>query len=227
MPRIDAPTVAEHHARQRRSLLDAARALLAETGHAPSMAAVGRRAGLARTSVYQYFDSPEALLEAVVGDVFPDWAAQVRAHVEAADGPAERVWAYVEANLALFAGSEQAVAQALARVVDPRVLQGPMQDFHVRLQGPLREALGDLGEPDPSAVAELIDAMIVHASRVTGADHTEGAGDAGDPERASALLRRLLGGYLGGQPERDETRAVSDAGRGGRGRRRGGGPGRS
>ena len=197
MPRIDAPTLAEHHARQRRALLDAARALLAETGQAPSMAAVGRRAGLARSSVYQYFDSPEALLHAVVGDVFPDWADQVRTRVEAAGDAGSRVWAYVEANVALFASSEQAVAQALARVVDPQVLRGPMQEFHVRLQGPLREALTDLGEPEVAGMAELVDAMIVHASRVTGADHATSAGGDGEPGRALALLRRLLGGYLG------------------------------
>ena len=53
MPRITAPTVAEHHAKQRRALLDAARDLLAETGAEPSMAAVARRAGLARSSIYQ------------------------------------------------------------------------------------------------------------------------------------------------------------------------------
>ena len=185
MPRIAAPTVAEHHARQRRVLLDAARALLAETGQAPSMAAVGRRAGLARSSVYQYFASPEALLEAVVADVFPEWATQVRERVVAACTPGERVWAYVEANVALFASAEQAVAQALTRVVDPQVLRGPMQEFHAQLQVPLREALADLGEPDVAAMAELIDAVIVHASR------GPGPGDDTLPR-----LRRLLGGYL-------------------------------
>ena len=196
MPRIDAPTVAEHHARQLRSLLDAARALLAETGQAPSMTAVGRRAGLARSSVYQYFDSTEALLHAVVGDVFQDWADQVRTRVEAAGEPPDRVWAYVEANIALFAGSEQAVAEALARVVDPQVLRGPMQEFHVRLQEPLRTALTDLGEPDVGAMAEMIDAMIVHAWHVTGADHASLARRDGEPKQALALLRRLLGGHL-------------------------------
>src|SRR3569623_3289988 len=110
------------------------------------MAAVGRRAGLARSSVYQYFDSPEALLHAVVGDVFPDWADQVRTRDEAAGEPPARVWAYVEANIALFASSEQAVAPALARVVDPQVLRGPMQEFHERLQEPVRQALTELGE---------------------------------------------------------------------------------
>jgi AcrR family transcriptional regulator len=196
VPRIDAPTVAEHHARQQRSLLDAARALLAETGQAPSMTAVGRRAGLARSSVYQYFDSPEALLHAVVADVFPDWANQVRTRVESAGGAAARVWAYVEANTALFASSEQAVAQALARVVDPQVLRGPMQQFHARLQEPLLQALTDLGEPDATSMAEMIDALIVHASRLTGPEHAASPGRPVEPDRALALLRRLVGGYL-------------------------------
>ncbi len=161
------------------------------------MAAVGRRAGLARSSVYQYFPSPQALLHAVVTDVFPDWAGQVQRHVDAAGTPGERVWAYVEANVGLFASSEQAVAQALTRVVDPQVLRGPMQDFHARLQVPLREALTDLGEPDVAAMAETIDAIIVHSSRGASTDDDRGTGATAGRERTLAQLRRLLGGYLG------------------------------
>lgn len=195
MPRIDAPTVAEHHDRQRRALLDAARALLAETGEAPSMTAVGRRAGLARSSVYQYFSSPEALLHGVVADVFPDWATQVRDRVEAATTPGGKVWAYIEANVDLFASSEQAVAAALARVVDPSVLRGPMHEFHAQLQVPLREALTALGEPEVALMAETLDALIVQAARVEG-DRFLCSG--GEVHRAQVLsrLRRLIGGYL-------------------------------
>lgn len=195
MPRIDAPTVAEHHDRQRRALLDAARALLAETGDAPSMAAVGRRAGLARSSVYQYFSSPDALLHAVVADVFPAWATQVREHVEAAPTPGGRVWAYIEANVDLFASSEQAVATALTRVVDPSVLRGPMQEFHTQLQVPLRDALTALGEPEVRSMAETIDALLVQATR----SDDEGvlcSGGALQREQVLARLRRLIGGYL-------------------------------
>ena len=188
MPRIAAPTVAEHHARQRRALLDAAHALLAETGEAPSMTAVARRAGLARSSVYQYFGSPQDLLHQVVADVFPSWATQVERRVADAASPGERVWAYVEANLELFASSGQAVAQALSRVVEPSVLQGPVQEFHAQLQVPLRDALADLGEPDVAAMAETIDALVVHASR---------RADEGERDRAVDQLRRLIGGYLG------------------------------
>ncbi|MFS0884870.1 TetR/AcrR family transcriptional regulator [Aeromicrobium sp. 179-A 4D2 NHS] len=194
MPRIDAPTVAEHRAQQRRALLDAARAILAETGRAPAMGEVGRRAGLARSSVYQYFASADDLLAALVGDVFPDWARRVLDHVEAADSPGARVWAYVEANVRLFASEEQAVAGALTRIVDPHVLQPPMRRFHHELQAPLREALAQLGEPEPEAMAQAVDALIMHASHELG--------DLPDDERrlicgqALSRLRRLLSGYL-------------------------------
>ncbi|MEU6025318.1 TetR family transcriptional regulator [Micromonospora sp. NPDC047134] len=199
MPRIQAASVAEHHARQRRALLDAARALLAETGQAPSMAAVGRHAGLARTSVYQYFASAEELLAAVVADVFPAWAGQVLARVSAEPTAATRVWAYVEANVELFAGPEQAVARALTRVVEPRLLQGPIEQFHAQLQGPLRQALTDLGEPEPDIMAKLIDSLIVRACQEVGSTPwTEAVGIATD---TLARLRRLLGPYLGLSPQ--------------------------
>jgi AcrR family transcriptional regulator len=197
VPRIDAPTVAEHHARQRRALLDAARSLLAETGQAPSMAAVGRRTGLARSSVYQYFASPEDLLHAVVADVFPDWANQVQQRVRAAVAPGEQVWAYIEANIDLFASSEQAVAHALTRVVEPHVLQGPMEQFHSQLQIPLREALAAFEEPEVTAIAEMIDAMIAHASRGAGSDHLACSPPVMQRDVALRRLRRVLGGYLG------------------------------
>nr|WP_301539718.1 TetR/AcrR family transcriptional regulator [Nocardioides sp. zg-DK7169] len=184
-----------------RALLDAARGLLAEAPEVPSMAAVGRRAGLARSSVYQYFGSAEELLAAVVADVFPEWGARVADRVAAAGSPAERVWAYIEANVELFASAEQAVARALTRVVEPHVLAGPMREFHARLQVPLREALADFGEPEPEAMAEHLDSLIVQASRASeerapdGPDSPDGAAAPGSS--ALARLRRLLGPYLG------------------------------
>ncbi|MBW9206499.1 TetR/AcrR family transcriptional regulator [Mumia sp. zg.B17] len=194
MPRIAAPTVAEHHARQRQALLDAAHTILAETGEAPSMGEVGRRAGLARSSVYQYFASADELLGALVEELFPDWAGKVLGRVAEASTPSGRVWAYIEANIDLFASSEQAVAQALSRVVEPHVLAGPMTEFHAQLQVPLREALSEFGEPEPEAVAEHIDSLIVQASR--GLSSTDPESPVPAKDRALARLRRLLGGYL-------------------------------
>ena len=194
MPRINAATLAEHRVLQRRAVLDAARDLLAETGQAPTLAEVGKRAGLARSSVYEYARSKEDLLAAVVADVFPVWADRIRAAIDAARTPGDKVWAYVESNIEFFAGSEQRVARALGTVVDPEVLHGPMQEFHDALQRPLRDALAELGEPDPDAMADLIDATVLGASRDVRARSRSSTAD----ERAAALrpLRRLLAPYL-------------------------------
>jgi hypothetical protein len=104
------------------------------------------------------------------------------------------VWAYIEANIDLFASSERAVAAALTRVVDPQVLHEPMQEFHARLQAPLNQALQDLGEPEPVAMAQHVNSLIMHASHDF---------DPLDPHARSVLrtqvldrLHRLLRGYL-------------------------------
>lgn len=195
MPRITAATVAEHRQNQRRAVLEAARSLLAETGQAPSLAAVGKRAGLARTSVYEYARSREDLLAAVVADVFPDWTRRIRSAIDAAPTPGERVWAYVESNVAFFGGSEQAVARALGSVVEPAVLRGPMQDFHTALQEPLRDALRELGDPDPDTTADIVDAMLLSATQEIRGRQREATTQ--EREAALAPLRRLLGPYLG------------------------------
>lgn len=193
MPRITAPTVAEHREQQLRALLDAARALLGETRAAPTLAATAERAGLARSSIYRYFSSSEELLAAVVGDIFPDWSGRVRARVEAAEAPGEKVWAYVCANLDLFSSSEQDVASALSEVADPHLLKEPMQAFHAELQEPLVAALADHGESRPRLMAETIETALLHVARSLGSS-PDGAID---KDEALAVLRRLLGGYLG------------------------------
>jgi AcrR family transcriptional regulator len=194
LPRIQAPTVAEHRARQRRAILDAALAHLAEHGRAPSLAEVGARAGLARSSVYEYFSSRDNLMAEVVADVFPAWASRITEAVEAAPTPGQQVWAYVKANMELFAGSEQAVARALTNVVDPAVLATPMTQFHQSLQKPLLAALRAHGESRPELMADIIGSMVVSASR-----------DVWSPNKRTArrrlttgltLLHNLLGPYL-------------------------------
>ncbi|MFD0560370.1 TetR family transcriptional regulator [Stackebrandtia endophytica] len=194
MPRIVAATIAEHRRIQRKAIMDAARELLAETGRAPSLAEVGKRAGLPRSTVYEYVRSRDDLLAAVVADVFPDWASSIRDAIESAPTPGEKIWAYVASNVAFFAGAEQTIARALGSVVDPAVLRGPMQEFHTALQEPLRRALGDLGEAEPEIVADLIDAMLLSATKEIRARQRQST--RAEQDSVLAPVRRLLGPYL-------------------------------
>ena len=65
MPRIAAPTVAEHRDMRRASLLAAARDLLREGGSsALTMGALASATGLSRPTVYEYFPSTDAVIAA-------------------------------------------------------------------------------------------------------------------------------------------------------------------
>jgi AcrR family transcriptional regulator len=190
VPKIQAATVAEHRAMQRKAILDAARDILAQGGsEAPSLSAVAQRAGLARSSIYQYFASKDDLLEAVIAEMFPRWAAYVEARIEEVSDPADRALAYVDANLRLVASGEHAIARGLAAFARVELLAESSRALHEQLRTPLDEALAALGCDDPEAMGELIHAVVQRASlMLEDGTLTE--------ERARSLARELLEPYL-------------------------------
>lgn len=189
MPRISAPTVAEHRAAKYRALLDAARAILAEEpGAAPSLAAVAGRAGLARSSAYEYFRSRQDLLDALIQDVFPRWSTRVADAMAAAGEPAAQVLAYVETNLTLVAEGEHAVARALATIAPGQQLDDSNRVMHERLSHPLVDALRAMHLPDPAITAEMINAIVYSASSLIEAG--------GDPANIRTRATELLAPFL-------------------------------
>lgn len=189
MPRIKAATVVEHRAAQHRALLDATRTLLAETGDVPSLAAVAARAGLARPSVYQYFASRQDLLDAVVQDTFPRWSRRIASAMAGAGTPGQQVLAYAEENLQLVADGEHAVARALVAVTPGDTLAATSRAMHDQLRTPVIAALRAHGTPDPEAMADLVNAVVMAGSRMV---------EAGDDVLAvRGLVADLLGPYLG------------------------------
>lgn len=163
MPKIDAATVVEHRANQERLILDAAHSILEETGDVRSMREVGERAGLARSSVYHYFGSREALLTGLVHDVFPKWTERVTNAMNAAIEPADRILAYAVTNVQLVEEGAHAVGSALAAVTPGEELNEQAVQMHRAIQEPLIETLNELGVEDPDGISELINA-VVHAS---------------------------------------------------------------
>ncbi|GAA4484993.1 TetR/AcrR family transcriptional regulator [Rhodococcus olei] len=185
MPRISAPTVAEHRAAQRRALLDAAREVLAEgTPEIPGFAEVAARAGLARSSIYQYFKSRQHLLDALIEDSFPRWSRRVEEEMAAAGPPDRRVLAYVRANLDLVAEGEHAIASAIASIAPSERINEAGAEMHRQLSAPLIAALSDLGVPDSAETADLVNAVVHAATR-----QIEAGGDVADVQsRATGLI---------------------------------------
>lgn len=107
MPRITASTVVEHRAQQRTQLLRAVVDLVTQTPDEPvTLAAVGERVGLARSSVYKYFTSVEELILTAVEEIFARWTAEVVAAADSGADPLARIERFVSRTLGLVAEGE-------------------------------------------------------------------------------------------------------------------------
>lgn len=104
MPRIDAPTVAEHHARVKARLVDAAEDLL-RAGEPLTAQAVSEAAGIARNSIYRYVDAVADLRGLVIEKYLPPWLDAVVADLADTPDPAARIVRWVSANLVQAASS--------------------------------------------------------------------------------------------------------------------------
>lgn len=182
MPKIDAPTVAEHHARRRAALVRAAIDLLAAGGAAAvTPAAVGAEAGLARSSVYQYFPSGAALLAAVVEESVPPAVAALREATAGASTPRARVESYLRAAIDLALTDAHRAAVAMAGVDLPEPFRARLAELHREMAAPLLDAVRDLGTPDPEITTLLLSGLVEAAVRAV---------EAGLP--AEAVIERTL-----------------------------------
>jgi len=87
---------------QRAALLDAARDLLAQGGiSAVTFSAMAERAGLARSSVYEYFKTKGDVVEALAVEDFPAAVNDIRGVMLAQPTPERQIAAYVRRQLEL------------------------------------------------------------------------------------------------------------------------------
>jgi AcrR family transcriptional regulator len=161
VPKITAPTVTEHRARQRDALLQAATQLLVQAGvSAVTPAAVGAAAGLARPSFYQYFTSGADVLAAVIEDSFPRANEAMQVALESAHGPAEQLDTYVRVSLRLAHQGAHRPAAALAAAQLPDECRARLRDLHHEQAAPFLRALKELGAPDLDLTAQLLGGVL-------------------------------------------------------------------
>lgn len=188
MPRISAPTLAEHRDMRRTSLLDAGRDLVLSGGpKAVTMAAVASRAGLSRPAVYEYFPSSEALLGELLLLEMTRWSTDITAVVAAAGTPTEQVTTYVTASLGMVASGRHRLSSAIsANDVDPEAARNLMA-LHNSLGAPLVDALAASAVAQPDRAAMLLQGVVQAAGR-----RIDSGADA-ESETAAALAFVLAG----------------------------------
>ncbi|MGV9991896.1 TetR/AcrR family transcriptional regulator [Streptomyces sp. NPDC003374] len=158
--------MAEHRSMQRAALLEAARTLLSDGGtEALTFPALAERTGLARSSVYEYFRSRAAVVEALCEADFPVWAAEVSAAMAGAGGPRAKVEAYVRKQLELVGDRRHRAVVAISAGELDAGAREKIRAAHGGLIAMIVEALGELGHDRPRLAAMLLQGVVDAAVR--------------------------------------------------------------
>lgn len=143
------------------ALLEAADSILAEQGpRAVTLAAVGSEVGIARNSVYEYFDSREDLVGAVIEAAFRSWADSVLESLGETLTPEETVKQYARVTLEKIAQGDHQVIATLGATDLPDGRRARIGELHQRLLEPMEAALEELRVHDPVLTSRLLQGLI-------------------------------------------------------------------
>jgi AcrR family transcriptional regulator len=149
MPRIKSATVKEHRAAQQRVLLDAARELITEGGPAAvKFGELADRAGLARSSVYEYFRTREDVLVAVLDDELHAWHLHLQQVLNRVTGIEAQVETFLSANLRRVRQGRHGLEYALGQAELPTHARQLLEQRHSEIFDLLRPVVSALAPHD-------------------------------------------------------------------------------
>jgi len=195
VPRINAPTVEEHRARQEEAIFTVVGELVAEGGpEAVDLTTVARRVGMARTSLYRYASDADELLGRWLVWVLEPAANETRARLTGKGDPRQRLEKWLDLVLDHATTPELAVAAQLASVEDTlpaatrRILGDHADDTRDLLSATVAEAIRPRRGRDVESVVAIVQGLANGVRRAVG----EGL----PPRTVRNEARRALGGLL-------------------------------
>lgn len=175
MPRIQTPTLADHRDWRRNQLIEAAAAIALESGgESITVAAVAARAGLSRTSVYEYFASSADLAADLVIDELQSFAQTLENATTSGETPQEAVENWIKASLQYIADGRHLLAKALNAIDLPRNRSAAIGAAHRALLAPLKVKLVEMGVVETDFALSMIQSTTDSASkRIESGDDAE------------------------------------------------------
>lgn len=141
--------VAEQREWRRTQLIAAAAEIALESGgDAVTVSAVAQRAGLARTSVYEYFGSSAELVADLIIEELTGFTEILNNSVRLADEPNEAIKFWIESALQYIADGRHLLAKALSATSLPKSRSQQVATAHRALLAPIHQALTELGIKD-------------------------------------------------------------------------------
>ena len=154
MPRISAPTVAEHRTMVQQQLVDAAEQILrSRERDALTASAVTHAVGIARNSIYRYVDSVDDLRGLVLARHLPSWLDAVENELATIEDPADRIAVWVRANVEQAARSGHGWLMSLGQTTAPsEATIKVMESAHAIMRDVLANAWGKLVDDRDTAM---------------------------------------------------------------------------
>ena len=176
MPRIETQTLAEHRDWRRNQLIEAAASIALESGGAAvTVAAVAQKAGLSRTSVYEYFGSSADLVADLVLEELNDFAKYLEVAVSTSTQPISNITAWIEAALLYIADGRHLLAKALNASALPQERVAAIGAAHRALLAPLVVQLTAMGVKDTQRAMLFIQAITDAATKRIESGHNADA----------------------------------------------------
>jgi AcrR family transcriptional regulator len=160
MPRIATQTLAQHRDWRRGQLIDAAASIAMQSGgQAVTVAAVAQRAGLSRTSVYEYFASSSDLVADLVVDELNGFANYLTEEIAQANSPSQCIELWIKGALTYIADGRHLLAKALNATTLPQERAHQIRVAHRALLAPLMDSLEKLKVQDVQQALAFIQAV--------------------------------------------------------------------
>lgn len=197
MPKVQAPTVAEHRRRMLSEVFRAFEERICELGYdAVTLAEIAKAVGIARTAMYNYFPDKQALLLAYTAHEMDEFFSSLRLELSRVDDPLEKLDVYVRAQVAYFSSHHLPPGPALRSVLSAAAYR-EMHVYAALLEETLTAILDEaVGEGlVPGDIAADADTIRLLQATLAASSATDGTAD--DLERAiavtQAFVRRAIG----------------------------------
>jgi len=160
MPKIQAPTVAQHRELRRQQLMDAAMELALSSGaDSISVASVAAKAGLARSSIYEYFASSADLVADLVIEELDYFTHRLADAIGDQTDPILRIELWMTESLHYVADGRHMLIKSLNTISTPLDRREEIALGHRRMMAPLLDALNKVGVSNVQIAASLLSSI--------------------------------------------------------------------
>lgn len=137
--------------------MDAAATIALEDGaHRVSVATVATRAGLSRTSFYEYFASSSEIVAELITEELESFAEFLRTQVEGVTDPTQAIATWVSSSLEYVADGRHLLAKALSAIEISRDQSAAIGIAHRKMLLSLSQPLVALGVQDIPQALSLV-----------------------------------------------------------------------